>query len=67
MLLHVAPDSILDLAGGRDTNHDGQVSKAEFTKEQGPGSAEAFSCLDPDDDGQITREEMFELKTRFFR
>ena len=53
--------------GGRDANHDGQVSKAEFTKEQGAGSAEAFSCLDPDDDGQITREEMFELKTRFFR
>jgi hypothetical protein len=31
------------------------------------GSLEAFSCLDPDDNGQITREEMFDLKTRFFR
>lgn len=55
------------LEGGRDSNADGQVSKAEFSELQGPGENEAFSCLDPDDNGQITRDEMFELKTRFFR
>ena len=44
-----------------------QVSEEEFTRYQsgnGAGVKEAFACLDPDENGQITRPEMFELRTR---
>eukprot|EP00960_Hanusia_phi_P035003 751414-Hanusia_phi.AAC.2 len=58
------------IEGGQDQNDDGQVSEEEFVRQQargGVGVLEAFHCLDPDRNGQITRQEMWELKTRFWR
>uniref|UniRef100_A0A7S4UGX8 EF-hand domain-containing protein n=1 Tax=Guillardia theta TaxID=55529 RepID=A0A7S4UGX8_GUITH len=63
-------DSRSFFEGGQDQNDDGQVSEEEFVRQQargGVGVLEAFHCLDPDRNGQITRQEMWELKTRFWR
>jgi hypothetical protein len=46
------------------------VSEEEFVNQQsirGAGIKEAYSCLDADANGQITRQEMWELKNRFWR
>ena len=54
----------------QDSNDDGQVSEEEFVNQQsirGAGIKEAYSCLDADANGQITRQEMWELKNRFWR
>ena len=45
--------------GGQDSNDDGQVSEEEFVRQQsiqGAGIKEAYSCLDADANGQITRQ-----------
>jgi len=54
----------------QDSNDDGQVSEEEFVQQQsirGAGIKEAYSCLDTDHNGQITRTEMWDLKNQFWR
>jgi hypothetical protein len=46
------------------------VSEEEFVRQQsirGAGIKQAYSCLDADSNGQITRQEMWEMKNQFWR
>jgi len=52
----------------QDKDHDGRVTRKEFTSSKaGGGSHTAFSCLDADMDGYITKEEQNKLKKAFYR
>lgn len=69
-LSKVHADAQTFFEGGQDSNDDGQVSEAEFVRQQsirGAGIRQAYSCLDADSNGQITRQEMWEMKNQFWR
>ncbi len=58
-IAQVHADAESFFGSGQDSNDDGQVSEEEFVRQQsirGAGIKEAYSCLDADANGQITRQ-----------